>query len=100
MVMWGVVMTLMGLVQNYHDLLVARFFLGLAEAGLYPGVAYYLTMWYGFSIKPKEILFVLIARTPIAGTVPTKWLCARVSFSALPLSPVHFLVCLHLPLPR
>ena len=33
MVAWGTVMTLMGLVQNYHGLLVARIFLGLTEAG-------------------------------------------------------------------
>lgn len=46
MVAWGTVMTLMGVVQTYHGLLVARVFLGVAEAGLYPGVAYYLTMWY------------------------------------------------------
>ncbi|KAJ4412117.1 hypothetical protein N0V82_008828 [Gnomoniopsis sp. IMI 355080] len=46
MVAWGLVMTLMGIVQNYHGLLAARLFLGVAEAGLYPGVAYYLTMWY------------------------------------------------------
>lgn len=39
MVAWGVVMTLMGIVQNYRGLLVARLFLGVAEAGLYPGVA-------------------------------------------------------------
>jgi MFS family permease len=44
MVAWGVVMTLMGIVQNYHGLLIARLFLGVAEAGLYPGVSYYLTM--------------------------------------------------------
>jgi MFS family permease len=46
MIAWGTVVTLMGIVQNYHGLLIARLFLGLAEAGLYPGVAYYLTMWY------------------------------------------------------
>ncbi|KAF2714447.1 MFS general substrate transporter [Pleomassaria siparia CBS 279.74] len=46
MVAWGVVMTLMGIVQNYHGLLIARIFLGMAEAGLFPGVAYYITMWY------------------------------------------------------
>lgn len=46
MIAWGTVMTLMGLVQDYHGLLIARVFLGVAEAGLYPGVAYYLTMWY------------------------------------------------------
>jgi len=46
MVCWGVVMTLMGIVQNFTGLWVARLFLGVAEAGLFPGVAYYLTMWY------------------------------------------------------
>src|ERR1700760_77745 len=39
-------MTLMGLVQNYAGLLSARLCLGIAEAGLFPGVAYYLTLWY------------------------------------------------------
>jgi hypothetical protein len=39
MVAWGTVMTLMGIVRNYHGLLIARIFLGVAEAGLFPGVA-------------------------------------------------------------
>lgn len=39
MVSWGVVMTLMGIVKNYDGLLVARLFLGVTEAGLFPGVA-------------------------------------------------------------
>ncbi|KAL4895722.1 major facilitator superfamily domain-containing protein [Aspergillus ambiguus] len=46
MVAWGIVMTLMGIVQNYHGLLATRIFLGVAESGLYPGVAFYITMWY------------------------------------------------------
>ncbi|KAI4089336.1 MAG: hypothetical protein LQ344_005468 [Seirophora lacunosa] len=46
MVAWGTVMTLMGIVQNFEGLLIARLFLGVTEAGLYPGVAYYITMWY------------------------------------------------------
>ena len=46
-------MTLMGLVNGYHGLLIARIFLGVTEAGLYPGVAYYLTMWY----KTDELAF-------------------------------------------
>lgn len=46
MVAWGTVMTLMGIVQDFKGLLIARLFLGVAEAGLYPGVAYYITMWY------------------------------------------------------
>ncbi|ODQ54419.1 major facilitator superfamily transporter [Saitoella complicata NRRL Y-17804] len=43
MFVWGVIMTLMGLVHNYEGLLSARLFLGLAEAGLFPGVTFYLT---------------------------------------------------------
>ena len=39
MVAWGTVMTLMGIVKNYHGLLIARLFLGVTEAGLFPGVA-------------------------------------------------------------
>lgn len=46
MVAWGTVMTLMGCVQDYKGLLIARLFLGVTEAGLYPGVAYYITLWY------------------------------------------------------
>jgi MFS family permease len=40
---WGVIMTLMGVVNNKAGLLACRFFLGVAEAGLFPGVNYYLS---------------------------------------------------------
>lgn len=43
---WGIIMTLMGIVHNTAGLLAARFFLGVAEAGLFPGVNYYLGCWY------------------------------------------------------
>ncbi|OBT61931.1 hypothetical protein VE03_08200 [Pseudogymnoascus sp. 23342-1-I1] len=46
MLAWGVVMTLTGLVTNYTGLVVARIFLGIAEAGLFPCVNYYITLWY------------------------------------------------------
>ncbi|RFU73199.1 hypothetical protein TARUN_9055 [Trichoderma arundinaceum] len=58
MVAWGTVMTLMGIVRNYHGLLIARIFLGVTEAGLFPGVAYYLTMWYcRHEIQFRQALF-------------------------------------------
>ncbi|KAL7947804.1 major facilitator superfamily domain-containing protein [Trichoderma barbatum] len=58
MVCWGVVMTLMGLVQSFRGLLAARLFLGVTEAGLFPGVAYYLTMWYcRDEIQLRQALF-------------------------------------------
>lgn len=46
MVVWGIVMTTMGLTHNFAGLMAARWFLGLAEAGLFPGISYYLSCWY------------------------------------------------------
>jgi MFS family permease len=46
MIAWGTCTVCLGVVNNYHELVVVRICLGIAEAGLYPGVAYYLTMWY------------------------------------------------------
>ncbi|KAL0569628.1 hypothetical protein V5O48_012337 [Marasmius crinis-equi] len=45
-ILWGTIMTCMGLVKNYPQLVVCRVLLGIAEAGLFPGVVYYLTLWY------------------------------------------------------
>lgn len=39
-------MTTMGLVHNFSGLMATRWFLGLAEAGLFPGISYYLSCWY------------------------------------------------------
>ncbi|KAF5379314.1 hypothetical protein D9757_007661 [Collybiopsis confluens] len=46
MLCWGVMMTVQGLVHNYGGLLGMRWMLGMFEAGLFPGVNYYLSCWY------------------------------------------------------
>lgn len=46
MLWWSICTTLMGLVKNYKSLLVVRAALGIAEGGLFPGVTFYITMWY------------------------------------------------------
>ncbi|KAG6840574.1 hypothetical protein C0991_005763 [Blastosporella zonata] len=43
---WGVMMTLQGVVHNFGGLMGMRWMLGLFEAGLFPGVNYYLSCWY------------------------------------------------------
>ncbi|KAJ0359942.1 hypothetical protein COL26b_014224 [Colletotrichum chrysophilum] len=43
---WGVVATLMGICTNMAGFFVARFFLGVTESGLFPGVVFYFSMWY------------------------------------------------------
>ncbi|KAI9745738.1 MAG: hypothetical protein M1818_001274 [Claussenomyces sp. TS43310] len=45
-IIWGICMTFMGFCTNFSGMVAARWFLGLAEAGLFPGVNYYLSCWY------------------------------------------------------
>ncbi|KAF1997586.1 MFS nicotinic acid transporter-like protein Tna1 [Amniculicola lignicola CBS 123094] len=52
---WGVVATLMGVTQNLAGFFVARFFLGVTESGLFPGVVYFLSMWYKRSERQYRI---------------------------------------------
>jgi sugar phosphate permease len=52
MLMWGIMMTVQGLVHDYGGLLTMRWFLGLFEAGLFPGVNYYLS-WCVQSVLPS-----------------------------------------------
>ncbi|KAF9048333.1 MFS general substrate transporter [Hymenopellis radicata] len=46
MLVWGIMMTVQGLVHNYGGLVGMRWMLGMFEAGLFPGVNYYLSCWY------------------------------------------------------
>ncbi|PUA18604.1 MFS transporter [Glaciimonas sp. PCH181] len=48
---WGVVAVASGFVQTPNQLYVLRFFLGVAEAGFFPGIIVYLTHWF----RAKEL---------------------------------------------
>ncbi|KZP18735.1 MFS general substrate transporter [Athelia psychrophila] len=66
MLAWGLIVTLMCLVNTYKGLLVARMFLGLAEAGLFPGVTYYISLWYPRAEQAKRVAIFFSAAT-VAG---------------------------------
>ena len=66
-VIWGVVATLLGVVQNRAGFYAARFWLGSVESGLFPGVVFYLSMWY----RRKERQFrvsLFFSAAALAGT--------------------------------
>ena len=46
MFLWGLVATFSAFVNNFASLIVCRLLLGLFEAGLFPGVILYLSMFY------------------------------------------------------
>ncbi|KAK5736137.1 hypothetical protein LTR17_007659 [Elasticomyces elasticus] len=59
---WGTVMTLMGLITSYKGLLIARFFLGVAEAGFFPAATYLLTIWYRrYEVQKRMAVFYTAA---------------------------------------
>ncbi|TFY81187.1 hypothetical protein EWM64_g2820 [Hericium alpestre] len=43
---WGVMTLCLGAVSNFGSLVAVRFLLGAFEAGLFPGMVYFLTFWY------------------------------------------------------
>src|SRR5258708_23192640 len=46
LITWGILATLTGLAHSVHQLYVARFLLGLAEAGYFPGITLSLAHWF------------------------------------------------------
>lgn len=46
MLLWGLVSTLSGIVNNFTGMVVIRFFLGFVEAAFLPGALLILSKWY------------------------------------------------------
>ena len=53
LITWGALTTLTGFVHSAHQLYGARFLLGAAEAGFFPGVIVYLSHWLFMRTGPK-----------------------------------------------
>ena len=68
LITWGLVAALTGFVQSAHQLYVARFALGLAEAGYFPGIALYLGYWFRQREKAQAIALILIG-IPLASVL-------------------------------
>ncbi|KAI4212609.1 MAG: hypothetical protein LQ351_004681 [Letrouitia transgressa] len=63
---WGIVATLMGVTQNFGGFLAVRFFLGITEGGLFPGVVFFLSMWYKRRERAVRVAFFFSAAS-VAG---------------------------------
>jgi len=63
---FGLVMMLQGFTQNFSGLVATRFFLGLFEAGTFPGCFYLLAMFYKRSEAQKRYSF-FFSSTSLAG---------------------------------
>ena len=68
LITWGVVATLTGFVQSASQLYIARFALGLAEAGYFPGIVLYLGYWFRQREKALAIALILVG-IPLASVL-------------------------------
>jgi MFS transporter, ACS family, tartrate transporter len=68
MVSWGLAAAFTGLIHTRGEFYSARFLLGLAEAGFFPGVVVYLTHWFRAADRAKA-LASLFAGYPISQIV-------------------------------
>ncbi len=73
---WGALACAMMWVRTPQQLYVVRFLLGVAEAGLFPGVIYYLTLWFPATHRARAIAGFMIAiplsqvlGAPLGGTL-------------------------------
>ncbi|GAA0036793.1 MFS transporter [Brevibacterium metallidurans] len=78
MITWGLISAAMMFVQGEWSFYILRMLLGIAEAGLFPGVMYYLTQWFTVKDRAKAngmfLLGVSIANiigAPIGGLLLT-----------------------------
>jgi MFS family permease len=55
MVTWGLVSAAMSLAHTATTFYALRFLLGVAEAGFFPGVIYYLTRWFPQSARARAV---------------------------------------------
>lgn len=63
MVCWGAIGMGMGGITNFGGLTATRFLLGVFEAGLAPGLAYYTTFWYRANERSIRLAFIYSTAT-------------------------------------
>ncbi|HMD06340.1 MAG TPA: MFS transporter [Candidatus Acidoferrum sp.] len=66
MVTWGFLAAGMIFVATPREFYVMRFLLGMAEAGFFPGVIYYLTLWFSREVLARTISRFYIV-VPLSG---------------------------------
>lgn len=62
---WGILAVLMGFIENVTQFYIARFLLGAAEAGFFPGIIVYLSHWFRYQDRAKAVA-MFMAALPIA----------------------------------
>ncbi len=66
MISWGLLSAAMALVEGPTSFYVLRFLLGVAEAGFFPGIIYFLSCWFPAAYRAR-ILGAFMVAIPLSG---------------------------------
>jgi MFS family permease len=82
MVSWGIVSLLFTWVQNFEQLVVLRFLLGVMEAGFFPGAILFLSLWVPARHRGKILALFYLAQplTSVIGAPLAGWLISHDGF--------------------
>lgn len=70
MISWGILSGAMAFISGPTGFYVVRVLLGIAEAGFFPGVIFYLTLWFPAEHRAKVMGYFTIA-LPLSSTIGT-----------------------------
>lgn len=81
MISWGVISACMIFVKGEWSFYAMRFLLGLAEAGFFPGVIFYLTLWYPSKYRSMRTAWFVaaIAVSGVIGNPISGWIMDKLS---------------------
>ena len=68
MVTWGLLSAWTAFVQNGWQLIAVRMLLGVAEAGLFPGLIYCLALWFSPRLRGRMLVIMVLPWAVIVGT--------------------------------
>jgi D-galactonate transporter len=68
MISWGIIAILMGFIHTKNQFYIARFVLGAAEAGFFPGIIVYFSHWFRYADRAKAVAMFMGA-IPIANII-------------------------------
>ncbi|WP_050462359.1 MFS transporter [Herbaspirillum autotrophicum] len=68
MITWGILSALMMFVSSPTSFYILRFFLGVAEAGFFPGIILYLTYWFPVERRVR-MMALFITANPVSSLI-------------------------------
>ena len=73
---WGLLAAAMMFVRTPLEFNGLRFLLGMAEAGFYPGVIYYLTLWFPLEMRARAVsrFYIALPLSSVAMGMVAGWL--------------------------